>query len=112
MSADACHAPMVNQVLLAAQVIERAALRYTPAGLPALDVRLAHASQIEHAGHPRQVSVEIHATALGDTARQLERLAIGESAVFHGFLGKQRSGRGVMFHISQLDTSPNVPALT
>jgi hypothetical protein len=32
--------------------------------------------------------------------------------VFHGFLGKQRSGRGVMFHISQLDTSPNVPALT
>lgn len=111
MTTDACHAPVVNQVLLAAQVIERAAMRYTPAGLPALDVRLAHASQVEHAGHPRKVSVEIHATALGDTARQLEQLAIGTSAVFSGFLGQQRSGRGVMFHICQLDTSPNVPAL-
>ena len=55
----------MNQLVLQATVVERAALRHTPAGLPALDVRLAHASQVEHAGMPRQVALEIHATAIG-----------------------------------------------
>ena len=102
----------MNQLVLQASVVERAVLRHTPAGLPALDVRLAHASQVEHAGSPRQVALEIHATAIGEAAGRLQQLQIGQEALFRGFIGKQRSGRGVMFHISQLDTSPNVPALT
>jgi primosomal replication protein N len=33
----------MNRLVLQAQVLERKAMRYTPAGLPALDLRLAHA---------------------------------------------------------------------
>ncbi|MFM2054863.1 MAG: primosomal replication protein, partial [Pseudomonadota bacterium] len=48
----------------------------------------------------------IHATAIGEVARALERLAVGEDALFSGFLGRQRSGRGVMFHISSFEPVP------
>lgn len=96
----------MNRLLLQATVVERAAPRYTPAGIPALDVKLAHQSQVEHAGQPRQVALEIHATAIGEVARALERLAVGEDALFSGFLGRQRSGRGVMFHISSFEPVP------
>lgn len=96
----------MNRLQLQATLVERAAPRYTPAGLPALDVKLAHSSQVEHAGQPRQVALEIHATAIGEMASQLGRLAIGDSALFSGFLGRQRSGRGVMFHISSFESVP------
>jgi primosomal replication protein N len=99
----------MNQVLLSVQIVERAVMRYTPAGLPALDVRLAHASRLEHAGSGRQVDFEIHATAIGDVALELERLSVGTAIQVAGFLGKQRSGRGVMLHITKLDLLPNVP---
>ena len=36
----------MNRLLLSAQLVERAALRYTPAGLPALDVALKHESEL------------------------------------------------------------------
>lgn len=92
----------MNRVLLSAQLIERATMRYTPAGLPALDIRLAHASQVVHAGSPRQISLEVHATAIGDIALDIEKLAVGTTAMFTGFLGKQRNGKGLMLHISEL----------
>lgn len=96
----------MNRVLLQAQVVERAALRYTPAGLPAVDVRLAHASQVEHAGQMRQISCEIHATAVGEVAGQLNQMAVGQTVDVVGFLGKQRNGRGVMLHITELSPHP------
>lgn len=99
----------MNEVQLSGQVVERGPLRYTPAGLPALDVRLAHTSRVEHEGEWRQVSLEIHATAMGDTARRLETMPVGDTALFSGFLGKQRNGRGVMLHIQRLE--PSVPAV-
>jgi primosomal replication protein N len=49
----------MNRLVLTACVIERGALRYTPAGLPALDLSLRHESQVTQDGLPRQVSMEI-----------------------------------------------------
>jgi primosomal replication protein N len=92
----------VNRVLLTAQIVERGSLRWTPAGLPALDLRLAHASQVSQASSPRQVSLEMHATVIGDLVRKIEALAVGTTADFEGFLAKQRNGRGVMLHITGL----------
>lgn len=97
----------MNRVVLEARVVERAAMRWTPAGLPAIDVRLAHASQIEHAGQMRRVSCEIHATAVGELAREVGELAVGAAAIFTGFLGKQRNGRGAMLHITELSLHPD-----
>ncbi|MEX8505469.1 primosomal replication protein N [Leptothrix ochracea] len=110
MSRPACEP--VNQVVLTAQLVERASLRYTPAGLPALDVKLAHSGPTEHNGVLRTVSFEIHATALGDTVTTLHRMEIGAAARFSGFLAKQRNGRGVMLHVRQIDGIDNVPVLS
>ena len=46
--------------------MERGALRYTPAGLPALDLSLKHESEVSEDGQPRKVSLEIRAVAIGE----------------------------------------------
>jgi primosomal replication protein N len=92
----------MNRLMLQAQVLERKAIRYTPAGLPAIDLRLAHASQVQEAGTGRQVALEIAAVGIGEVVRELQALALGTETVFTGFLAKQRNGRGIVFHINQL----------
>ena len=58
-------AAAMNRLVLAAQLVERGALRYTPAGLPALDFELKHESELSEDGQPRKVSMEIRAVAIG-----------------------------------------------
>jgi primosomal replication protein N len=92
----------MNHLVLQAQLLERKAVRYTPAGLPAVDLRLAHASTVLEAGVERQVSMEVAAVGIGEVVRELQALALGSQAIFTGFLAKQRNGRGVVFHIKRL----------
>jgi primosomal replication protein N len=94
----------VNRLVLQAQLVERAALRYTPAGLPALDLVLRHASEVSEDGHPRRVSLEIKAVAIGEVTRQLAALAAGSTAGFAGFLAQARNGRGIVFHVTAIAT--------
>jgi primosomal replication protein N len=89
--------------VLAAQLVERSALRYTPAGLPALDLGLKHESTVTQEGQPRKVSLEIAARAVGGITQRLASLPIGSQHGFAGFLGARRNGRGVLFHITELD---------
>jgi primosomal replication protein N len=93
----------MNRLVLTAQLVERAALRYTPAGLPALDLSLKHESEVTQDGQPRKVSLEIRARAIGAITQQLAGLEIGTIRGFAGFLGPQRNGRGVVFHVTELD---------
>ena len=93
----------MNRLVLTACVIERGALRYTPAGLPALDLSLKHESQVTQNGLPRQVSMEIKARAVGDITGTLSRIELGSTHGFVGFLGSQRNGRGIVFHVTELD---------
>ncbi|MES2482746.1 MAG: primosomal replication protein N, partial [Pseudomonadota bacterium] len=39
----------MNQLVLSARIAQAFALRYTPAGLPALDLRLEHESEVSEA---------------------------------------------------------------
>jgi primosomal replication protein N len=93
----------MNRVVLTAQLVERGALRFTPAGLPALDLSLKHESSVTQDGQPRQVSVEIKARAIGEITRRLASVEMGSTHGFAGFLGSQRNGRGVVFHVTELD---------
>lgn len=93
----------MNRVVMTAQVVERRAKRYTPAGLPALDLSLKHESEVTEAGSPRKISVEIRAVGIGQVAERLEKLAVGSTAGFTGFLGSQRNGKGVLFHVTELE---------
>ena len=74
-------------------------MRYTPAGLPALDLRLEHASQIEEAGQHRDVKANLKTVALGSVAERLVQQPLGSEWQFTGFLASPRNGKNVVLHI-------------
>ena len=93
----------MNRLVLDATLVERAALRYTPAGLPALDLSLKHESTVTEDGQPRKVSMEMRALAIGAVTQVLVPLALGTAALFGGFLTSTRNGRGLLFHITSVE---------
>ena len=97
----------MNQLHLQAQIQQLGLIRYTPAGLMALDATLKAESDVIEAGKPRKVSLEIKAVAVGEVAKQLQALGIGGVAVFRGFLTHQRNGRGFIAHVTVIE--PAVP---
>ena len=93
----------MNQLSLSAQIQQLGQVRYTPAGLMALDASLKAESEVIEAGKPRKVSLEIKAVAVGELATQLQALGIGGHAVFRGFLTHQRNGRGFIAHVTLIE---------
>jgi primosomal replication protein N len=89
----------VNQLVLSARIAQAGVLRYTPAGLPALDFSLEHESELSEAGQARQVKVAVKAVAFGAVAETLGRQPIGSSWIFTGFLATPRNGKHPVFHI-------------
>jgi primosomal replication protein N len=96
----------VNQTVLSARIAEAAALRYTPAGIPALDLRLEHESQALEAGQARQVNLQLKAVAFGTDAETLARQAIGSQFRFTGFLAAPRGGKHPVLHIQTFQQDP------
>ena len=89
----------MNQLVLSARIAQANALRYTPAGLPALDCNLEHESEVTEAGQARQVKVAVKAVAFGSVAETLGKQAIGSSWQFTGFLATPRNGKHPVLHI-------------
>ena len=77
-------------------------MRYTPSGLPALDIRLEHESLQREAGADRQVKASVKALAFGALAERLARQALGSVWRFQGFLATGRGGKGLVFHIQDI----------
>ncbi len=94
----------MNQLILQATLLELGLTRYTPAGLMALDLGLKHESQVQEAGKPRKVSMEIKAVAIGDIGKRLQAMGVGAAAEFSGFLSNQRNGRGTIFHVTAVNS--------
>ena len=93
----------MNQLHLKAQVLQLGQLRYTPAGLMALDASLKAESDVIEAGTARKVSLEIKAVAVGEVVKGLQALGVGGVAVFRGFLTHQRNGRGFIAHVTVIE---------
>lgn len=92
---------IANQLVLTACIAELDALRYTPAGLPALNLQLEHESELQEAGQARQVKATMKTVAFGATAERLAKQAIGSAWRFEGFLAVPRNGKHVVFHIQE-----------
>jgi primosomal replication protein N len=93
----------VNHVELTACIAELSPLRYTPAGIPALNFILVHESEMMEAGVSRQVKLTLKAVAFGTLAEQAVQLALGKAFRFTGFLINARTSKGVVFHIQVLN---------
>jgi len=80
----------MNTLDLSARVLECEPLRHTPAGVPVLEMLLAHESEVIEAGHPRRIELTITAVALGDIAQMLVGTALGTTLQVQGFLAAAR----------------------
>jgi primosomal replication protein N len=92
----------LNHLVLTAGIAELEAMRYTPAGLPALNMRLEHESTVQEAGQSRQVKAAVKAVAFGAQAERLAKQAIGSQWRLTGFLASARNGKSVVFHIQDI----------
>ena len=91
-----------NRFTLTATIAQRAELRYTPVGIPALECTLMHRSRQPEAGGERQVECELHAVAFGDVARSLSAVVVGSAVRCEGFLARRyRTGNAVALHITR-----------
>ena len=91
----------MNELVLTACLVEISSLRYTPAGLPALNFLLESETQVQEMGAKRQVKVNLNALAIGHVAESIGKQALGSVWKFTGFLGAARQGKNVVFHIQE-----------
>ena len=96
----------LNQFQLVAQVVEREALRYTPAGTPIVSARLVHSSQQLEAKVTRLVEFEISALAVGEISGRFTQLEPGQLYQFTGFMArKNRNNKSLIFHLTDISES-------
>ncbi|WP_124079242.1 primosomal replication protein N [Pigmentiphaga humi] len=92
----------MNRVLLTAEAVECKPIRYTPAGIPVLELTLVHESEQIEGGKPRRIELLVNAVAIGDLAGRLEREALGKPLRIEGFLAPTRKGSSrLRLHIQQ-----------
>jgi primosomal replication protein N len=93
----------LNQVKLTACIAEASPLRYTPAGIPALNLVLEHESEAVEGGVTRQVKLIVRAVAFGALAETAGRIELGRPRLFTGFLINARTSKSIVFHIQSID---------
>ena len=90
-----------NRVELSGVLVEREALRYTPAGIAMLNARLSHGSEVREAGQPRQVEFDVAVRFAGSIAARADRLALGQQVLVIGFLApRRRQSKSLVLHVT------------
>jgi primosomal replication protein N len=97
--------PGANRLTLDATLAERGDLRYTPAGIPALECVLRHASIQSEAGGERKVECELAAVAFGEPAILLAKVTAGTELRCKGFLARRyRTGITLALHVNEFES--------
>ena len=98
----------MNAVTLDARLQSRDRLRFTPAGVPALDFALEHESLQVEAGAERRVACEVAGVALGPVAQKLADIAPGTQIRCRGFLARRyRTGISLTLHVNAFELTQN-----
>ena len=96
--------PAANRIELTGKLLERGVLRYTPAGLPALEFRLGHESEQSEAEKPRKVECEMACLALGPPALLLKDAAPGDMLALTGFIAARSvKSRSPVLHVTNIE---------
>ncbi len=92
-----------NHVVIEGILTETSVLRYTPAGVPFMEMRIQHFSRQPEAGSERDVSVTLLVIALGEPALVAATIKTGQSIAVKGFLS-QRSLKSEfpVLHVNQI----------
>ena len=97
-----------NQIVASGRLTDVDALRYTPAGIPAVEFRLVHESTQKEAGGERKVQCEFNCICLGKQASSLAALAAETEIVVKGFLAakSQRWKSNLVLHVVDWKMAP------
>jgi len=88
-----------NRLTITGRIVERAALRYTPAGVAIVNFTIAHESRQIEAGGERDVKLELQCLAVEQEARLIAAAPLGTGIRVTGFLApKGRSSRLTILH--------------
>ena len=91
-----------NEIALSGELTAVEPLRYTPAGIPVLDFKLAHRSQQREAGVKRQVECEMGGVAMAEVAMAMARWKPGQPVRVSGFLNrKNRMSAQLILHATE-----------
>ena len=94
----------MNRVGLTAALVEREAIRYTPAGIPIVGLKLSHQSVQREAGADRTVEMEISAIAADRVALRIDRVALGTELKLEGFLApRRRNVKALVLHVTEFE---------
>ena len=85
------------------------ALRYTPAGVPALNFTISHASEQVEAGNRREVQCEVASLALDKAAMLASRFNVGDDVLVEGFLARRsRNSAQLVLHVNAVELAAGV----
>lgn len=85
-------------------MVEKGALRYTPAGVPLIRFRIVHRSRQEEAGGLRLVQCELPALAAGELACTLATWPREADVRCEGFLARAGRERGeLVLHVQTIE---------
>ena len=83
-------------------------MRYSPAGIPILDFRLAHASTQLEAGEYRLIEIELRCLAIGEIASRLNQARLDRYR-FSGFLARRtRNSKSTVFHVTGFELEEDI----
>ena len=93
-----------NLTQLSGRLLERGALRRTPAGVPVLEFLLAHVSTQVEADVERKVECEMACVAMGRPAQVLLAAKPGDRVKLEGFLAaRSLKRRSPMLHVNTVE---------
>ena len=94
----------LNRVELSGRLLELGALRYTPAGIAAVEFKLRHESDLDEAGKSRKVEAEISGIAFEAQARLLANAKLNSGLKLHGFLAaKSKRSKRLVLHVTDIE---------
>jgi primosomal replication protein N len=94
----------VNEFRLSGILVERSALRFTPAGIPVVEAQIRHRSEVIEAGVPRTLEFVVSAIGLGPVAVALEREPLGAELDLSGFVApRSRRSSKLVLHLTGLN---------
>ena len=89
---------------MSGRLLELGALRHTPAGVAAIEFKVAHESEQDEAGGRRQVQAEVGAIAFETQAKLLAGRPLGSELRLQGFLAaKGKRSKKLLLHVTNIE---------
>ncbi len=92
----------MNKFSLEGEIVYLDEIRFTPAGISVLNMRIRYSSMQKEAGLNKKVNLEIESVVIGELAKV--GFILGNKFIFHGFLEKKSlKSTQIIFHITHLE---------